>query len=144
MVLKTLTLFSRSRGPDEFWRKRKIFRLSAHFRGRARHCFSNAVRAVHRSLQFSTKGRDPRREWIGMIWKNRIESGCNEHVTDFKMLKTGLRRCEIHLDNKSLAELVIWEPRTFKHLVKVACLRLKQEGLSILQNSEKLDIDREK
>jgi len=29
MVFKTLALFVRNRGPDEFWRKRKILKLSA-------------------------------------------------------------------------------------------------------------------
>lgn len=29
MVSPTLALFVRARGPDEFWRKRKIFKLAA-------------------------------------------------------------------------------------------------------------------
>lgn len=29
MVFKSVTLLARSRGPDEFWRKTKIFKLSA-------------------------------------------------------------------------------------------------------------------
>lgn len=29
MVFKSLQLLSRSKGPDEFWRKRKIFKLAA-------------------------------------------------------------------------------------------------------------------
>ncbi|XP_001599029.1 39S ribosomal protein L20, mitochondrial [Nasonia vitripennis] len=132
MVFQSVTLFARSRGPDEFWRKRKIFRLSAHFRNRYRNCYSLAVRAVHRSLQFSTKHRDPKRKWIREIWQTRIEAGSIEHGLNYKILKEGLTRCEILLDRKSLAELAVWEPRTFKSLVKIACARLKQDGLKIL------------
>lgn len=28
MVYKSLTLLARNRGPDEFWRKRKIFKMA--------------------------------------------------------------------------------------------------------------------
>ncbi|KAJ8666858.1 hypothetical protein QAD02_008520 [Eretmocerus hayati] len=130
MVFLSTALFTRSRGPDEFWRKRKIFRLAAYFKGRDRNCYSNSIRAVHRALQYETKRRDPQREWIRGIWEQRIEAGCQEHGLSMKGLKEGLTRCEIHLDRRSLSDLAIWEPRTFKSLITIACARLKQDGLS--------------
>ncbi len=136
MVFQSLTSFARSRGPDEFWRKRKIFKLSAHFRNRYRNCYSLAIRAVHRSLQFATKHRDYKRKWIKDIWQHRIEAASMEHGLNAKALREGLTRCDILLDHKSVAELAVWEPRTFKSIVKIACARLKQDGLRIL-NLEK-------
>nr|CAI5828745.1 unnamed protein product [Callosobruchus analis] len=57
MVFTTVVNFVRARGPDEFWRKRKIFKLAAHYIGRRRNCYSIAIRNVHRALVFATKGR---------------------------------------------------------------------------------------
>lgn len=82
MVFLTAQLFVRCRGPDEFWRKRQIFKLAAvniqhlkrirkimpnkilikiktfqHYIGRRRNCYSLTIKSVHRALQFSTKGR---------------------------------------------------------------------------------------
>ncbi|XP_014227541.1 39S ribosomal protein L20, mitochondrial [Trichogramma pretiosum] len=132
MVFQTLALMTRARGPDEFWRKRRIFRLSSHFRGRFRNCYSMAIRAVHRSLQFATKGRDAKYDIIRQIWMNRIDSAAMEHGLTYKGVKEGLTRSEIHLNHKSLADLAVWEPRTFKSLVNIAHERVKQDGLRMM------------
>jgi hypothetical protein len=43
MVFTTVVNFVRSRGPDEFWRKRKIFKLAAVFSDRVRPAFSSHI-----------------------------------------------------------------------------------------------------
>ncbi|XP_058794977.1 large ribosomal subunit protein bL20m [Phymastichus coffea] len=137
MVLQSLVRYARSRGPDEFWRKRRIFKLSAHFKGRFRNCYSMAIRAVHRSLQFATKGRQAQRSYQRMVSHERVDAACIEHGMNLKALKEGLLRCNILLNSKSLAELAVWEPRTFKSIVKIACARVKQDGLNIIKNLQK-------
>lgn len=88
MVFTSVIRFIRSRGPDEFWRKRKILRLSAvrlkftenylqflnfvyncfqHFYGRKRNCYDLAIRTVHRALQYSTKNRELRRDDLAEV-----------------------------------------------------------------------------
>ena len=49
----------------------------------------------------------------------------------------GLRRCGILLDRKVLTDLAIWEPRTFKGLVKLSWAKAKQDGLNLIRNLEK-------
>nr|CAH7763813.1 unnamed protein product [Callosobruchus chinensis] len=62
MVFTTAVNFVRARGPDEFWRKRKIFKLAAHYIGRRRNCYSIAIRNVHRALVYATKGRQLKKD----------------------------------------------------------------------------------
>ncbi|KAL1116765.1 hypothetical protein AAG570_005237 [Ranatra chinensis] len=114
MVFQTLSMMVRSRGPDEFWRKRKIFKLSAHFRGRARNCYSIAIRAVHRALAYATKGRKLKKEDMAQLWETRVTAGCEEHGLTYPVLREGLVRSNILLNRKTLADLAIWEPFTFK------------------------------
>ncbi|GFG34656.1 hypothetical protein Cfor_03070, partial [Coptotermes formosanus] len=114
MVFKTVALFVRNKGPDEFWKKRRILKLSAHFYGRARNCYSIAVRAVHRALVFATKGRKLKKQDMAALWETRITAGCEEHNMTYPLFREGLARCNILLNRKTLADLAIWEPRTFK------------------------------
>ncbi|XP_033212136.1 39S ribosomal protein L20, mitochondrial [Belonocnema kinseyi] len=73
MVFQTLSHLVRARGPDEFWRKRKIFKLAAHFRGRHRNCYSLAIRAVHRALQYATIGRKLKKLDLLQVGRRSLE-----------------------------------------------------------------------
>ncbi|XP_046397662.1 39S ribosomal protein L20, mitochondrial [Ischnura elegans] len=129
MVFTSLALFIRSRGPDEFWRKRKILKLAAHFVGRRRNCYSIAIRSVHRALAFSTKGRRQKKLDMAELWNTRLAAACEEHSFTSPLLREGLARSEILLNRKSLVDLAIWEPRTFEGLTKIAWQRCIQDGL---------------
>lgn len=130
MVFQTLPMLARSRGPDEFWRKRRIFRLSAHFVGRSRNCYSLAIRAVHRALQYCTKGRKLKKKDMTLLWETRLHAACEEHNFTYPLMKESLSRCDILLNKKVLSDLAIWEPRTFKSLTKLAWSKAKEDGLN--------------
>ncbi|XP_020285169.1 39S ribosomal protein L20, mitochondrial [Pseudomyrmex gracilis] len=136
MVFLSASLSVRSRGPDEFWRKRNIFRLAAHFIGRRRNCYSLAVRGVHRALVYCTIGRKLKKADINQLREQRVEAASQEHNIDLTTLRTGLGRCNIFLNRKSLADLAIWEPRSFKALTDIACARAKQDHFRSVANVE--------
>lgn len=48
----------------------------------------------------------------------------------------GLTRCNILLNRKVLADLSIWEPRSFKALTDIACARAKQDHIKYVANNE--------
>jgi large subunit ribosomal protein L20 len=48
------------------------------------------------------------------LWEQRIQAGAAEHGSSFEAIVRGLARCTISLNRKTLANLAIWEPRTFK------------------------------
>ncbi|KAL0126727.1 hypothetical protein PUN28_005234 [Cardiocondyla obscurior] len=127
MVFLSLNLLVRARGPDEFWRKRKIFRLAAHYIGRARNCYSLSIRSVHKALIYSTIGRQTKKHDIKELREQRLEAAASEHGIDYQILKEGLTRCDIHLNRKTLSDLAIWEPRSFKAITDIACARAKQD-----------------
>ncbi|KAK7867511.1 hypothetical protein R5R35_009413 [Gryllus longicercus] len=130
MVFRTFPLFVRNRGPDELWRKRRILKLSAHFHGRSRNCYSIAVRAVHRALVYATKARALKKEDMRALWDARLTAACEEHKFSYSLMRESLSRCNILLNRKVLTDLAIWEPRSFKSLVKLAWSRASQDGLN--------------
>ncbi|XP_076640556.1 mitochondrial ribosomal protein L20 [Colletes latitarsis] len=129
MVFLSAQLFGRCRGPDEFWRKRQIFKLAAHYIGRRRNCYSIAIRNVHRALLKSTLGRQLKKQDMKELWETRIDAATNEHGISLRPFLEGLSRCNILLNRKSLATLAIWEPRTFKCLSNIACAKAKLGGI---------------
>ncbi|CAH1117958.1 unnamed protein product [Phaedon cochleariae] len=139
MVFTTAINFVRARGPDEFWRKRKIFKLSAHFVGRKRNCYSIAIRYVHRALAYATKGRKLRKIDMANLWETRVRAGCEQHNINYDTFREGLVRSDILLNRKTLADLSCWEPYTFKSLTDIAKRRALDDGLAGISSDNKLD-----
>ncbi|KAK9879557.1 hypothetical protein WA026_006627 [Henosepilachna vigintioctopunctata] len=139
MVFTSIVNFVRSRGPDEFWRKRKVFRLAAHYIGRRRNCYSIAIKNVHRALVYATKGRKLKKLDMADLWTTRIRAGCEEHGIDYFTFKECLARENVFLNRKSLADLACWEPYTFKSLADIAKQRAADDGLNCLNRIENSD-----
>ncbi|CAG9768519.1 unnamed protein product [Ceutorhynchus assimilis] len=136
MVFTSAINLIRAKGPDEFWRKRRIFKLAAHFVGRKRNCYSIAVRYVHRALAYATKGRKLKKMDMRSLWETRVTAGCNQHNMEYGTFRESLVRSDILLNRKTLADLAIWEPHTFKSLTDIAKRRAIDDGLVCLNNKE--------
>ncbi|GAB6030878.1 hypothetical protein CHUAL_007710 [Chamberlinius hualienensis] len=119
--------FARNKGPDEFWRKRKIFKLTAHLYGRSRNCYSLAIRAYYKSMQQAALGRLMKKVDRKELWQRRIGAASNELGTEYSTVMEGLVRSNIDINNKVLTDLAIYEPRTFQALAKVGQMKMFQE-----------------
>ncbi|KAK7074344.1 hypothetical protein SK128_004578 [Halocaridina rubra] len=133
MVITSPTLFARSRGPDRFWKRRRILALSAHFYGRKQNCFRVAIRSVHRALSFSTKARALKKRDMRILWNTRINAGCEEFGLNFDRMKIVLDDTGVALDRKVLQNLAIWEPRSFRALAMLTRAKEAEQGLNSLQ-----------
>ncbi|XP_031635843.1 39S ribosomal protein L20, mitochondrial [Contarinia nasturtii] len=129
MVFTSIVNLIRSRGPDELWRKRKIFKLAAHYTGRKRNCYTLAIRNVHRALVYATKARKLKKDDLNELRDARISAGCNQFGIELPAFREGLARSNIMLNRKSLADLAAWEPKSFESLVMIARERAVQDGL---------------
>ncbi|ENN80522.1 hypothetical protein HUJ04_003167 [Dendroctonus ponderosae] len=141
MVFTSLVNYVRSRGPDEFWKKRRIFKLAAHYIGRRRNCYSIAVRSVHRALAYVTKGRKLKKLDMADLWVTRIEAACAQHNLEYKTLRNSLNQSDILINRKILSELAVWEPHTFKALTDIAKRRTLDDGLASITTSNS-EVDR--
>ncbi|XP_060517169.1 large ribosomal subunit protein bL20m [Cylas formicarius] len=139
MVFLSAVNFVRSRGPDEFWRKRKILKLSAHFIGRRRNCYSIAIRYVHRALVYATKGRKLKKFDMRNLWEARLTAACAQHEISYSTFRESLHRSDILLDRKTLADLACWEPYTFKALADIAKRKAVDDGLAGATDTQELD-----
>lgn len=76
--------------------------------------------AVTRSLQYSYRDRRNRKRDFRQLWNIRINAGARLHNTTYSKLMAGLKKSNVDLDRKILAELAVNEPEAFKAIVSVA------------------------
>ena len=74
--------------------------------------------AVVRSLVNSTRDRKNRKRNFRQLWNIRINAAARENDTTYSKLIAGLKKTNINLDRKVLAELAVNEPKAFTEVVK--------------------------
>ncbi|XP_055515167.1 39S ribosomal protein L20, mitochondrial [Leucoraja erinacea] len=127
MVFLTLSRWIRNRGPDRYWRGQEVLQHARHFRGRKNRCYSLALRAVRRAFLYSTKARKHKKRNMRTLWISRIAAATREHGLKYPMLICNLIKSQVELNRKVLADLSVYEPKTFKSLAALA-KRRREEG----------------
>lgn len=76
--------------------------------------------ALTKSLQFQTRDRKNKKRTFRQLWNARINAAARLNGTTYSQLINGLKKHEIVLDRKVLAELAVSEPAAFAEVVKAA------------------------
>lgn len=76
--------------------------------------------AVTKSLVYATRDRKNRKRTFRELWNARINAAARLNGTTYSKLIAGLKKADITLDRKILAELAVNEPKTFTAIVKAA------------------------
>lgn len=116
------------KAPDRWWRKKVIFDQAKHFYGRNSNCYSLAIRAVHRAWVFQNRNRHVKKWNLRRLWILRIHAGAKEHELRYAQFVGGIIKHNIALDRKVLAQLAIYEPKTFQSLAELSKQKF-EEGL---------------
>jgi len=105
------------RGVTTHARHKKIVKLAKGARGRAKNTFRAAVQRVEKNLQYAYRDRRTRKRDFRGLWIQRINAGVRQHGMTYSQFINGLKKAEIDLDRKILAELAVSEPTAFEALV---------------------------
>ncbi|HVX56421.1 MAG TPA: 50S ribosomal protein L20 [Candidatus Saccharimonadales bacterium] len=76
--------------------------------------------ALTKSLQYATRDRRDRKRTFRQLWNARINAAARENGTTYSRLIAGLKKANVTLDRKVLAELAVNEPKAFAAVVKTA------------------------
>jgi large subunit ribosomal protein L20 len=107
----------------------RIFQLAKGFRGRGRNCWKIARQRVESALQHAYRGRrEKKRVWRSLAVARSNAAG-REHGLPWSRLSHGLRLANVTLNRKSLAELAMNEPLSFRAVVEQAKFMLGPEEL---------------
>jgi large subunit ribosomal protein L20 len=76
--------------------------------------------AVTKALQYAYRDRRNRKRTFRELWNARINAAARLNGTTYSRLIAALKRSNITLDRKILAELAVNEPKAFEAVVKAA------------------------
>lgn len=85
-----------------------------HYRTRS---YRLAKQGVIKSLRYSYRDRRNKKRDFRAIWITRINNAARENGISYSQLINGLKKHEVKIDRKVLAELAVNEPAAFKAIV---------------------------
>ena len=80
--------------------------------------FKLAKQAVIKALSYTYRDRRNKKRDLRGLWITRINAAARELGTTYGKLIAGLKKANIELDRKTLAELAVKEPKAFEAIVK--------------------------
>lgn len=79
-----------------------------------------AREALLHALAYATRDRKQRKRQLRQLWIVRINAAARAHGTTYRDLIAGLKKADIGMDRKILADLAVRDEATFGRIVEVA------------------------
>ncbi|MEK7849938.1 MAG: 50S ribosomal protein L20 [Candidatus Omnitrophota bacterium] len=101
-------------------RKKKVFKAAKGYYGDRSRRYRLAKETVARALRYATRDRKVRKREFRSLWITRINAACRELGFTYSRFMTGLKKADIVLDRKIIADMAVNDAATFKKLVEIA------------------------
>ena len=101
-------------------RRNKVFKRAKGFRGGRSKLFRSAQEAVDRALQYAYAHRRLKKRDFRAVWIQRINAAARVLGMSYSRLMDSLKKANIALDRKVLAEMAANDPEGFARVVEAA------------------------
>ena len=108
------------RGVTKHARHKKIIDAAKGFRGRRKNTFRIANQAVEKAGQYAYIGRKLKKRQFRALWITRINAQSRANGLTYSRLINGLKRADIALDRRVLADLAVYDKEAFAAVVERA------------------------
>lgn len=99
-------------------RRKKILKLAKGSFGRRKNVFTVAKNSVEKGLSHAYIGRRLKKRDFRSLWIQRIDAAAREHGMSYSVLMDRLKKANIDLDRKALAEIAYSDADGFKAIVE--------------------------
>ena len=99
-------------------RKKKIFKLAKGYFGRRKNVWTVTKNAVEKALQYSYIHRKTKKREIRSLWIQRINAAVREGGISYSDFMDKLKKSNITLNRKVLADIAMNDPESFKKIIK--------------------------
>ncbi|HKK01452.1 MAG TPA: 50S ribosomal protein L20 [Desulfuromonadales bacterium] len=106
-------------------RRNKVLKLARGYRGARSKLFRSATEAVDRALNYGFRDRKVKKRDFRALWIARINAASRDNGLSYSRLVYGLKKAEVGLDRKILAQLAVVDPQGFKTVVETAKAQLQ-------------------
>jgi len=101
-------------------RRKKVLKLAKGFRGSHSKLFRTANQQVMKALRNSYRDRRKRKRDFRRLWIARVNAAARMEGISYSRLIGQLKKADIELNRKMLAQLAILDPQAFSEVIKVA------------------------
>ncbi len=85
--------------------------------GRRKNVWTVAKNAIEKGLVYAYRDRKAKKRDFRALWIQRINAGAREHGMSYSQLMGALKKANIDLNRKVLADLAMNHPEAFKSIV---------------------------
>jgi large subunit ribosomal protein L20 len=108
------------RGVTAHRRHKRLLNASEGRKGTRRKLVKPAREAQLHALAYATRDRKQRKRDMRELWIIRINAAARQNGTTYGKLIAGLRKANVDLDRKILADLAVRDAPTFGRIVEIA------------------------
>jgi len=101
-------------------RRKKVLKLAKGYRGGRHSLYRTATEAVDRALCYAYRDRRTKKRDFRRLWITRIAAAAKLNNFSYSKLMGGLKKADVQLDRKVLANMAIMDPSGFAQVVKLA------------------------
>ena len=101
-------------------KRRKVFKLAKGYFGAKSRQYRAASEQVARSLRYAYEGRKMRKRDFRRLWITRINAAARLNNMSYSVLMNGLKKHDIVINRKMLADIAVSDPEAFKKIVESA------------------------
>jgi large subunit ribosomal protein L20 len=107
-------------GPQGYRRHKKVLKFTKGQRGSKHLLFRRANEAMLKSMWYSFRDRRIRKRDLRKLWIARINAAARLNGTTYSRLMNSLKKANIGLNRKMLADLAVRDPGAFAAVVTQA------------------------
>jgi large subunit ribosomal protein L20 len=101
-------------------RRNKILKLAKGFRGSHSRLFRVANQQVMKALRNAYRDRRKRKRDFRRLWIARINAAARTHGISYSQLIGKLKKANVEINRKMLAQLAVLDPAGFEQIVMIA------------------------
>ena len=101
-------------------RHKKVLKQAKGYYGAKHYRFRNANQAVLKSLSYAYVGRKDRKSDFRKLWIARINAAARMNGITYSKLIAGLKKANVAINRKMLAELAVNDVKAFTEIVNIA------------------------
>ncbi|MBS5343772.1 MAG: 50S ribosomal protein L20 [Clostridium sp.] len=101
-------------------RRKKVLKLAKGYWGAKSKHFKMAKQAVMKSGNYAYIGRKQRKRDFRRLWITRISAAAQLNGMNYSTFMNGLKKANVGLNRKMLAEIAVADPAAFTALVETA------------------------
>ena len=95
------------RGVTSHAKHKKVLKAAKGYYGRRKNTIRIAKQAVEKAGQYAFRDRKRRKRTFRALWIARINAAAREHGMSYSVFMNGLKRANIEIDRKLLADLAV-------------------------------------